>query len=192
MASKIDQTNFDKLLKWIGTSENDAAREYEHIRRVLIKIFLTRGFSNAEDLADATIDRVASKISEIEDGYTGEKIHYFLSVARFIQQEFLRKKEIQIGKSDLVRIELQTFVVSDINEEYSNYEKKCLKECFFKLKNKKQKLILNYYDTFAGEKSAHHSNLASEQSVTTQALRNKVYRIKLELAECVKKCLKKI
>jgi chemotaxis regulatin CheY-phosphate phosphatase CheZ len=77
MANNINQDNFNKLLNWLGATSQEGAEEYEHIRRVLIKIFLARGFSDAEDLTDETIDRVASKIDEIEAVYTGRKILYF-------------------------------------------------------------------------------------------------------------------
>ncbi|MDQ6788706.1 MAG: hypothetical protein M3033_18030 [Acidobacteriota bacterium] len=188
MANKINQNNFDKLLHWLGASAAEAANEYEHIRRVLIKIFLARGFSDAEDLTDITIDRVASKIDEIETIYTGEKIFYFLSVAKFIRQEALRKKEIQINNSDFVDSQSQTNFLQENEQEFSKLQKKCLKECFSKLKERHKTVILEYYDNFGEGKILHHRNLAEKKSVTMPALRNQVYRIKIRLSDCVKNC----
>jgi len=169
----------------------NSGAEYEHIRKVLIRVFRNRGFADAEDLTDAVIERASSKIHEIEKDYTGEKIHYFLGVAQFIRREAVKKKETQIGKLDATRREFQTFIDSDINEQYSSREKQCLKECFFKLKRDKQTLIFDYYDTFTEEKKGRHSSLASERSINTGALRDKIYRIKLELSDCAGKCLRK-
>ncbi len=188
MADKINQSNFDKLLNWLGASPETAAEEYEHIRRTLIKIFLARGFTNAEDLTDETIDRVATKIGEIETIYTGQKILYFLSVAKFIRQEAYRNKEINIGNSDFANSASPTNIFPDNEQEFSTLQKKCLKECFSELKQRHKTLILEYYDNVGKEKIAHHKHLAKENEVTISALRNQVYRVKMRLSECVKNC----
>jgi len=188
MANKINQSNFDKLLNWLGVSGEEAAHEYERIRRTLIKIFLSRGFTNAEDLTDETIDRVAEKIGEIETIYTGEKILYFLSVAKFIRQEAYRKKEIQIGDSDFADSPSNTNIFPVNEREFSKLQKKCLNECFSKLKQRHKTLILEYYDNVREEKISHHKKLAEENSVSMSALRNQVYRVKMRLSECVKNC----
>jgi hypothetical protein len=188
MAYKINQNDFDKLLNWLGDSVEDGAEEYEHIRRTLIKTFYSRGFTDAEVLTDETIDRVASKVGEIEADYSGKKILYFLGVARFVRQEAVKKKEIQIDKLDFVDSESQTKFFSPDDDEFSTVQKNCLRECFSKLKERHKTLILEYYDNFREEKISRHKMLAEEKSVTIPALRNQVYRVKMRLSGCVKEC----
>ena len=56
---------FDALLGWLDPNREVAGQKYEVIRRRLITIFSCRGCAEAEDLADETINRVASKLSAI-------------------------------------------------------------------------------------------------------------------------------
>ena len=54
----LTQEDFDRLLRWLDANLEAAGKEYEAIRQRLIKIFARRGCSEAEDLADETINRV--------------------------------------------------------------------------------------------------------------------------------------
>lgn len=188
---KINQGNFDKLLNWLGATVEESADQYEYIRRVLIKIFLARGLTNAEDLADETIDRVASRLTEIENTFTGEKIKYFLGVARFVAQESLRKKEIQIVNLNFVDAKAKNDIPAAVEQEFSTIQKKCLQECFSKIKERHKTLILNYYNKSHQEELSLYKSLAKEKNVTVPALRNQVYRVKMRLFECARKCSEK-
>ena len=54
------------LLEWLDPNLDLAGEKYEEIRRGLIKIFGYRGCSDAEGLADETINRVARAASRDE------------------------------------------------------------------------------------------------------------------------------
>ena len=77
----LTQENFDQLLAWLDPNREQAGRRYEDIRRKLVKIFVSRGCIIAEELADETINRVAMKVHEIVDTYTGDPALYFYGVA---------------------------------------------------------------------------------------------------------------
>ena len=62
----LSQEAFDALLKWLDSDREQAAMKYEEIRKRLIKIFTGRDCVEAEDLADETINRVVSKLDELE------------------------------------------------------------------------------------------------------------------------------
>ena len=53
---------FNGLLDWLGTDRDSAARRYEQIRSRLIKIFVCRGCTATEELADETLDRVGKRL----------------------------------------------------------------------------------------------------------------------------------
>ena len=72
-ADDITQEQFDQLLQWLNPDRQQAAAQYEWIRRRLIKIFVSRGSYNPEELADNTINRVARKLPEIREGYVGSR-----------------------------------------------------------------------------------------------------------------------
>src|SRR5262245_59386893 len=90
----LTQEAFDRLLTWLNPNKEQAAREYEQIRRHLIKIFICRGCTCPEDLADETINRVARRLQEIAATYAGNPHAYFCGVARNIYLEYLRAKPV--------------------------------------------------------------------------------------------------
>src|SRR5215212_11561188 len=82
--SVIDQTAFDRMLLWLNPDREKAAQKYEAIRSRLVEIFASRRFSDAERLADVTIDRVILKVPQVADGWVGDPIYYCLAVAKKI------------------------------------------------------------------------------------------------------------
>lgn len=80
--SAFTQESFDKLLAWLHPDREQAGQRYEDIRRKLIKLFLSRGCNQPEELTDETINRVAQKIDKILEEYVGDPEYYFFAVAR--------------------------------------------------------------------------------------------------------------
>ena len=91
----ITPEQFDSLLSWLGNGDRDlGATKYETIRAGLIRVFVTKGFNDAEDLTDETINRVMARLPDIRENYDGDPIRYFHGVARNIIRETNRRKEI--------------------------------------------------------------------------------------------------
>src|SRR5215216_2251273 len=67
----LTSEEFDDLLSWLDPNRERAGSRYEEIRAGLIKRFRWRGCSDAEDLADKTINRVVKKLPEIRATYKG-------------------------------------------------------------------------------------------------------------------------
>src|SRR6185295_8481827 len=76
------QEAFEKLLRWLDPHRDKAGLKYEKIHLRLISIFSGRGHCNAEDLADETVDVVASKIDWLTENYSGDPALYFYGVAK--------------------------------------------------------------------------------------------------------------
>src|SRR5262245_20430567 len=55
---------FDCLLAYLSPDREEAGKEYETLRRKLIKLFQYRGCHSPEELADETINRIAKKIKQ--------------------------------------------------------------------------------------------------------------------------------
>src|SRR4051812_38473198 len=93
----LTQESFQMLLGWLDANVESAAEKYEKIRQRLIRIFIGRGCYEAEMLADRTIDRVSSKVSQISSNYVGEPATYFYGVANKIHLEWLRAQKKERG-----------------------------------------------------------------------------------------------
>src|SRR5687768_13825940 len=99
--SPLTATTFEQLLFRLDTDQTRAAEKYELLRRKLVKCLTWKGCpeSEADTLADTTLDRVAIKIAQ------GEIIEnldaYACQVLRFVWLEFIRKRKEDAAGDDL-------------------------------------------------------------------------------------------
>lgn len=185
----LTQDAFDKLLDWLDPDRESAGRKYEAIRLRLIKIFTCRGCSEAEDLADETINRVAARVSEVARDYQGEPAAYFYGVAQKVYLEYLRKSRAKQADvpvdSPIINPAIRTESFDDDIEP--SYE--CLESCLEHLPTPNRKLVLEYYQQERKAKIDHRKLLASEMGIAVNALRIRAHRIRRTLEECVHTCL---
>ena len=174
----ITQEQFDSLLTWFCNDRDVAGRKYETIRSGLVRIFVSKGFSNAEDLADETINRVMVRLPDIKANYRGEPACYFHGVARNIIRESSRRKEIAEGLID-GRVEPNPGPPG---------EHDCLGHCLASLPPSKRDLILDYYLYDGHQKIKHHKRMAGELQITEGAIRSRAYQIRVHLQNCMRQC----
>lgn len=172
------------FLDWLAADSKDSAEEYEYIRKVLVKIFSTKGFSNAEDLTDKVIDRVISKPDEFKKNFVGNKVSYFVVVARYVELEQRREKTIAVETDKLDLLQTPTNVIDENDNLIVN--KKYLRECLKKLSKNNRSIIWDYFNVTKKNKIEKHKKIAEKFSLNDNSLRIKVFRIKKNLAECIK------
>ena len=143
---------------------------------------MSRGFSDAEDLADETINRVMKKLPEIRDTYVGEPARYFHGVARFIIREMTRRKEVAVEEVPVVPTETEVH-----SDEYD-----CLLKCLRFLPSDKRELILDYYIYDGRDKIAQHRRMASELGITEGALRGRAHHVRGNLEKCIQQCIERM
>ena len=175
----LSQQAFDALLEWLDSDREQAAIKYEQIRSRLIKIFTGRGCADAEDLADETINRVTSKLDQIKTEFKGDRTRYFFGVANKVYMEYLRRKSPQPPPSP----------PPDSNQAELEY--RCLEQCIDQLSEKDRYLLLKYYGAEGREKVEHRKRLAEELGIAPNALRIRAYRIRLDVQECIDKCIER-
>jgi RNA polymerase sigma factor (sigma-70 family) len=178
----INEESFDALLAWLDPNRELAAQKYELIRAGLIRIFVSKGFSDAEDLGDTVINRVMKKLPEIRDAYVGEPVRYFHGVARNVMRETSRRREIA------------TETVPDFQAEVASHtdEYDCLVKCLRFLPREKHELILDYHIYDGRDKVVHHRQMAEELGITEGALRGRAHHLRGTLEKCIGQCLERI
>ena len=174
----ITQAQFDSLLVWLNPDRELAAIKYKTIHSGLVRIFACKGLNDAEDLADETINRVTLRLSEIQQSYRGEPAYYFHGVAKNIIRECKRKKEIAMGAVD-VPVDPEPNAPEALN---------CLGHCLDCLSDSRRDLILDYYLYEGHRKIEHHKRMASQLQLTIGAVRNRAFRIRLDLQNCMHRC----
>jgi DNA-directed RNA polymerase specialized sigma24 family protein len=178
----ITPEDFERFLTWLDPDRERAAEKYPVKQAKLTRYFICRGCGvEAESLADETITRVIRKIPDIADTYVGERLPYFLGVARNVFSEYLKK-------SIVVRA-AQPPSAPDSGEEIEQLDR-CLDRCLKALKAENRELILMYYTGYKGDKIVRRKKLADELDVAPNALRIRAHRIRTDLRRCVEDCVK--
>lgn len=172
------QDPFDALLDWLGTDRDIAAWKYETIRAGLIRIFVSKGFNDAEDLADEAIRRVCKRLPDIRNSYLGEPASYFHGVARNLIREKYRLREIATDVSPVAPIP-----ITNRSDEYE-----CLRRCLEFMDPTKRELILDYHVYEGHDKIEQHEIMAQELGISKGTLRLRTHHIRTKLEECVLKC----
>jgi DNA-directed RNA polymerase specialized sigma24 family protein len=168
---------FEKLLHWLDPDRDKAGEKYEIIRLRLIRIFACRGCSEADDLADQTMNVVASRIDWLVENYQGNPALFFYGVAKKIYQEQLKKKPPPqlLPPPDKTQIERESH---------------CLEECLRQeLSLPDRGLVLRYHEKDKREKIRLRKQIASELGITINALRIRVHHIHSRLRPCIEHCL---
>lgn len=173
---------FEFMLTWLANDRDLAGSKYEHIRRSLIQIFNWHGATNAEDLADETINRVARKLPEIVHRYEGDPARYFYGVARFVLKQQQRREQ-QLSRHEF---DLST---PRVNEGMSNEIYECLEQCLAALEAPDQELVTQYYKEEKLSKIKFRKELAQRLNLAPNALRVKVHRIRAVLESCINGCV---
>jgi len=174
----VTQEQFDLLLGWLAADRDSAGRKYETIRSGLVRIFVSKGFSDAEDLADETINRVMVRLPQVRANYSGEPACYFHGVARNIIRESSRRKEVASGMVE-GRV--------DPKPERSEAQD-CLGHCLNRLPDSKRDLILDYYLYDGHRKVEHHKEMASQLKISEAAIRSRAFQIRMNLENCMRQC----
>lgn len=177
----ITVEQFEELLEWLDPDRESAGVKYEVIRSGLVRVFVSKGLNDAEDLADETINRVVNRLGDIRYNYRGEPARYFHGVARNIIRETRRRREINVEPA----------AVTVFTDPFASEEQECLDTCLRVLPLEKRELILDYYLHEGHEKIAHHKLMAKALDITDNALRGRAHQIRTGLEACVKQCLQR-
>ncbi len=175
MKSDPNQQEFDALLRWLGETPEEAGRAYEVIRRRLIALFVGRGATEPEDLADETINRVARAVQKEGFVREGAPIRYFYGVAKMVHLESLRRHPVP---------EHPFHDTDEIEGEYQ-----CLEQCIEHLPDRSRELVLEYYQEQGRARFAYRAQMAIRLDVPVSTLRVQAHRIRGLLRECITECL---
>lgn len=178
--------NFKRLLDWLHPDPEEAGREYERIRALLIRKFKSHDCHSApEQLADRTIDRVAETLAPEDEKWEGNKVKKFFRVAYFILLEDKKCLEVELSE----KIDVPDPHNEKEENEDSEPKWRCLEKCLQTLSSDKRNLIIMYYQGSKATKIKNREVLAQELELTLPALRVKALRIRKDLKRCILKCL---
>jgi DNA-directed RNA polymerase specialized sigma24 family protein len=175
----ITKELFDALLEWLDPDRDTAGQRYEAIRAGLVRMFVSKGISDAGHSADETMDRVMRRLPEIRDGYVGDPVKYFHGVARNLIREAMRGKEVPT----------EVMPESLAKQPDVSATSECLSKCLKQLPRDKRELILDYHLYNGKAKIEHHRQMAGELTISEGALRTRAHHLRVGLEKCVVDCI---
>lgn len=175
----ITPDSFEALLRWLGPTRDEGAHKYEVVRTRLIRIFMKKGCTDPEDLADTTINRVISKLPTILPTYEGDPAHYFCGVARNVYFDYRRRKEIAVDVT----------ATTPAFDPILDKARECLRFCLSALPAVQREVVLDYYVDEKSAKIRSRQQLALELGLSLNALRIRAHRIRTGLEKCVTECI---
>lgn len=179
VARAITDEALNKFLAWLSPDSVEAGQKYREIHACLVAIFIRRGYADAEEMADKTIDRVIRRIAR-DDSFKGEDYFpYFIRVAYHLHVERQGQKS-------------PVFQPPPETDDSQELEDLCLERCLQRLGPGERELILQYYQDDKRAKIDRRKRLAEEHGLTVEALRLKIHRIRASLRPCIEECLAKM
>src|SRR5229473_8273492 len=115
---------FGKFLRWLSADDELAVREYQSIRRRLVRYFIHRGCADPDELFDKTVDILVGRIEAC--GEVISPLAYCYGVARNVWRENARERRPVPLNENMVSIVSPNF-------EYREHELKCLEHCMGQL-----------------------------------------------------------
>jgi DNA-directed RNA polymerase specialized sigma24 family protein len=175
-ARELTPTGFNLLLSRLHADRDQAAAEYERMRRVLVKFFDWRGVERSEECADITIDRLARRLEDEVEVHNVQ--HYALGIARLVALEALRTPL----HSPLDRAgDVPAVPAAPQEDERARSFERCLAE----FPDASRKLLLQYYDGGRGQRMSVRQELARALRISEGALRSRVQRLRDRLEQCI-------
>ena len=182
---QLTQEGFDQLLGLLDQDRERAAEKYELLRRRLLKLFEWRGSLTPEEHADEAFNRVARKI--VEGVEIRDLTHFVGGVARRLFLEILEQRE---REQKALNQFPEPVVVMEIKDEEVDSRLDCFRSCLNELPPKQRSLIVDYYRDDQRKRVEQRKLLATQLRIPLNALRIRAHRLRAQLDECIKACLK--
>ena len=146
----------------------------------MVRYFQIKGDFDADEAADATLDRVAVKLSQ--NNKVEDLTKYSFGVARFIFLERLRTAE----KDKIAQAEFYSQQTSGKTDEQTD-DLSLFRECFDSLTDEEKEILKNYFaDLPFADLTAYRENLSLKHNVSLNNMRLKVFRLRHRLENCLK------
>lgn len=176
----ISADSFARFLDRLHPDPEQAAQEYERLRRALVKFFDWRGVWPADECADEVLDRLALKLHDTEVRNVQQYMH---GIARLVALE--RRRAPAFSSIDETP---HAAIAAPAPREDGTPLEDCFDRCLAELPEESRRLLLRYYEGERSAKIANRRRLASMLGVTENALRSRVQRLRDHLEQCVNAC----
>ena len=184
---EISATSFELLLERLDADDRESAgAKYIELRENLTKFFTWRGFSEADEHADESLNRAARRLGEGEAVEDLRK--YIFGIARLLCFDINRAEQ----RKRLAFAELPRQISADENEiRRREMQHRCLDKCLREAGDDERFFMLNYYQGTTGGKIENRKQMLAESNLSPSGFRMKALRLREKIEKCVKNCCEK-
>jgi DNA-directed RNA polymerase specialized sigma24 family protein len=164
-----------RLLARLHADADQAAGEYERLRRALVKFFDWQGAWPSDECADTTLDRLAERLQDTD---VRDVKQYALGIARLVALE--HRRQPTASPFDDIRDRPVAFAVDDEHILQEHFDR-----CLDGMTAPHRSLLLEYYVGERDGRIANRQRLAAKLGLSDNALRSRVQRLRDRLEECI-------
>jgi DNA-directed RNA polymerase specialized sigma24 family protein len=195
---QLQDREFQLLLTTLGDSSERGAHEYLNLHKRITTLFINSQSCAPEELADETLNRLAHQLAEGKEINPGSSFPYAYGIANNIRREHWRScescKRRRIRRDDENDGDsLDSLPAIDSLADKEDVDGKgrmleCLDECLAKMNKEERLLLLEYYSEDKTQKIVTRDRMATRLSVTSGALRQRLWKLRTPLRDCTEEC----
>jgi hypothetical protein len=173
---------WSRLLTFIANGGSDHGAAYERTRARMMEFFRSKGALNAEDLADATFDRLAEKLEAEHLTTVQRPLGFVLRFARFIYLESIKTDTCH-------RRCLQTMhheTGGDEAGDDGDGRMAALRRCLEALPAQERAMLAAYYRHSGRERINSRLEMSRELGLSPALLRTRMARLRAEVERRVR------
>jgi DNA-directed RNA polymerase specialized sigma24 family protein len=188
----LTQTAFSRLLRWLDDGVDSNGETYLEMRRRLVSYFDRRNRTNADELADETLNRIARTLEHAGVIETRPPARYCYVVARFVLLEDFRRDHRQVPLDEpraaaIAKARVRT-LAEDERASVREQRLDCLDRCLQQLRPDQRDLAIEYYRDARRARIERRRGLAARLGISMNALGIRACRIRETLMACVEGC----
>jgi DNA-directed RNA polymerase specialized sigma24 family protein len=170
---------FEYLMARLSADREEAAREFEELRRYLTTLLTYAGGAEPEHLADIALDRAAKRLSE------GEQIENLKGWLRGAARRVLLESRAD-AKRESSAVETAQLEISTVERKKEDLERdhELLAECLGLLVPESRSLIERYYQATGEPLLAARKRLAEQLGISIENLRTRALRLRKIVERC--------
>jgi DNA-directed RNA polymerase specialized sigma24 family protein len=175
-----DRDAWAKLLSFLPRTHGDGpGSAYERAHKRLVRFFRARGATHAEELADATFDRVARKLRS-ETLAVHNPSGYLLGMARRI---WLEQVKLEVSQ----RHRLGHYQATHMHDDHDDTRARerhgaILDRCLGELAPEQRSLLMSYYQGRGQVRITGRQDLVRSLGMNPGMLRTRVHRLRARLS----------
>jgi DNA-directed RNA polymerase specialized sigma24 family protein len=171
-----------RLLTLLDEDADRAAAAYEHLRRSIEKFFEWHAAWPPEECADETLDRLTKKV--VSETPIDDVRRYAHGIAKLVLLEWQRRPKIV--SIDEGHHPATPWPAAEADGDEVLQE--CFDRCLAALPPESRTLVLEYYVAEQRTKIENRRRLARSLTLSENALRSRVQRVRDRLERCVGAC----